>query len=77
MITFERLSPTAYRIHSLRARLRRQEGAALLEFAFSLGIFLAVTFGIIFVCLTLFTYEYLNFAAREAARRAPGESERP
>jgi Flp pilus assembly protein TadG len=50
--------------------LRSEEGANLVEFAFSLGIFLAVTIGIIMLCMALFTYEYVDFAAREATRWA-------
>jgi hypothetical protein len=42
----------------------------MVEFAFSLGIFLAVTVGIIFVCMALLAYEYADFASREATRWA-------
>lgn len=66
----KRIAPKTYRLKSLHTRLRRQEGAALVEFALSLGIFLAVTIGIVYVCLALFTYEYVDFAARETARWA-------
>jgi len=54
----------------LRSRLRREDGASLVEFAISLGIFLAVTLGIIYLCIALFIYEYVDFASREAARWA-------
>lgn len=65
-----RISPSMDGKHPLRTRLRRQEGASLIEFAFSLGIFLAVTVGIMVLCMALFTYEYVDFAAREAVRWA-------
>lgn len=65
-----RLSPRMPRMDLLRAGLRRQEGAALVEFAISLGIFLAVTIGIVFLCVALFTYEYVDYASREAVRWA-------
>ena len=60
----------AYRKSLLRARLSPENGQTLVEFAISLGIFLAVTIGIIILCLALFTYEYVDFAAREASRWA-------
>ncbi len=65
-----RISPRTSRFRSLRAQLRREEGTALLEFAFSAGIFLGITIGILILCMSLFSYEYVNFAAREAARWA-------
>jgi Flp pilus assembly protein TadG len=59
------------RLHlSSQSQLRREEGASLVEFAFSFGIFIAITFGILVLCWALFTYEYVDFAAREAARWA-------
>lgn len=70
----KRLSPRRSRQKSLRSplnpRLRREEGASLVEFAISLGIFLAITVGLLILCTALFTYEYVDFAAREAARWA-------
>ncbi len=69
-MTLLRIPPRARRLGSLRQRMRSEEGANLVEFAFSLGIFLAVTIGIIMLCMALFTYEYVDFAAREAARWA-------
>ena len=62
-----RISP---RPAHFRSRLRREDGAALVEFAISLGIFLAVTVGIMLLCMALYTYEYVDFASREAARWA-------
>lgn len=53
-----------------RALLHREDGATLVEFAFSCGIFIAVSFGIVVLCWALFTYEYVDYAAREAARWA-------
>lgn len=54
----------------LQARLSRENGQTLVEFAIALGIFLATTVGIIILCVALFDYEYVDFAAREAARWA-------
>lgn len=66
-----RLSPRIYRKGARKQpRLRREEGSALLEFAFSLGIFLLVTLGIMYICMALFSYEYVDFAAREGVRWA-------
>lgn len=62
-----RISP---RTAHIRSRLRREEGASLVEFAISLGIFLAVTLGIMLLCMALYTYEYVDFASREATRWA-------
>ena len=65
-----RLSLRTLRNGPPRLRWQRDEGSALLEFAFSLGIFLLITFGIMYICMALFAYEYVDFAAREGARWA-------
>lgn len=65
-----RLISPAHHAPLLRARLHREEGASLIEFAFSLGIFLAATIGILILCMALFSYEYVDFASREAVRWA-------
>lgn len=68
---FQRHSPTGtLRKSLLRARLSREEGQGLVEFTIALGIFFALTIGILVVCMGVFTYEYVNFAAREAVRWA-------
>jgi Flp pilus assembly protein TadG len=56
--------------HSLRKALSRQEGASIVEFALSVGIYLALTFGVLVVCWALFTYEDVDYAARQAVRWA-------
>lgn len=66
-MSFLRPSSTTFR---KRAILHREDGATLLEFAFSCGIFIGITFGIIILCWALFSYEYVDYAAREAARWA-------
>lgn len=65
-----RISPSTTRLRLLTPRLHREEGSALLEFAFSFGIFVAATVGIMILCIALFTYEYVDFASSEAARWA-------
>lgn len=54
-------------------RLRRasgSEGAAIVEFAISASILFVLIIGIMYMCLALFAYEYVNEAARETARWA-------
>lgn len=68
---FKRLSPGRAGLKALlRSRLSRADGQTLVEFAIALGIFLATTVGIIILCVALFDYEYVDFAAREAVRWA-------
>lgn len=55
---------------SPRKVLNRQEGASIVEFALSVGIYLALTFGVLAVCWALFTYEDVDYAARQAVRWA-------
>ncbi len=70
-MNLNRLSPgRAHPGHRLRMLLCRENGQTLVEFAISISIFLAVTIGIIIVCMAMFTYEYVDFAAREATRWA-------
>ena len=65
-----RVFQKAHRTHPFRNRARREDGAAMIEFALSFGIFAAITFGILILCMALFCYEYVDFASREAARWA-------
>lgn len=69
-MTFPRLSPRAHRIPSFRNGLRHENGAAMVEFALSFAIFTMVSVGIMILCMALFTYEYVDYASREAARWA-------
>ncbi|MGC8548077.1 MAG: TadE/TadG family type IV pilus assembly protein [Acidobacteriaceae bacterium] len=64
------LRPSYLRKRALAAKLRREEGATMVEFAISVGIFFAVTVGLLILCLALFTYEYVDFASQEAVRWA-------
>jgi Flp pilus assembly protein TadG len=51
-------------------RLRGEEGAALVEFAFSVSVLFLVVFGFLWLCVVLFMYNTAAEAAREATRWA-------
>lgn len=48
----------------------RRRGSALVEFAFVAIAFLSFLFGVIAFCRAVYTYEYVDFAARKGARWA-------
>ena len=50
--------------------MHREEGAALVETAISLAVFLAVLFGLIALGYALYSYNYVSDAARVATRYA-------
>lgn len=50
--------------------MHREEGAALVETAVSMGVFLAVLFGLIAFSYALYSYNYVSDAARVATRYA-------
>ena len=52
------------------SRGSREEGAALVETAVSMAVFLMVLFGMIEFCLALYTYNFVSDAARLASRYA-------
>jgi Tfp pilus assembly protein PilV len=52
------------------SRLRREEGASLVEVAISLSVYLMLLFGVIELSLTLYSYNFVSDAAREATRYA-------
>src|ERR1035438_10214307 len=62
----------------LRATIRRQPGqevltetgSTLVEVALSSAVLLSVIFGIMQVCLALYTYAFISEASREATRYA-------
>jgi Flp pilus assembly protein TadG len=49
---------------------REEEGATVVEMALSVVILLTVLFGLIEICLALYTYHYVSDAAREGTRYA-------
>jgi Flp pilus assembly protein TadG len=49
---------------------RGEEGAAIVEMAFSMIILLSVMIGLIETCLALYNYHYVSDAAREGSRYA-------
>lgn len=51
-------------------RGRGEQGAALVETAFSMIILLTIVFGIMKMCMALYTYHFVSDAAREGARFA-------
>jgi Flp pilus assembly protein TadG len=51
-------------------RFRGEEGATLLEFAFSATILFLFLFGIFAFCMALYSYNFVSDAAREASRYA-------
>ena len=48
----------------------RQDGAALVETAVAMGIYLSVLFGLVAFCYALYTYNFVSDAARLATRYA-------
>jgi Flp pilus assembly protein TadG len=56
--------------HLLEAGLREERGAALVETALSLVVFLTVLIGLFQMTLMLYTYHFISDAAREATRYA-------
>jgi Flp pilus assembly protein TadG len=51
-------------------RARGEKGAAMVEAAFSMIILLTVMFGIMEICLAVYTYHFISEAAREGTRYA-------
>lgn len=52
------------------SKIQQEEGATLVEMAVALTVLIAVLFGIIEMCLALYTYHYISDAAREGTRYA-------
>ena len=63
-------SRRGWKLGRVCSRGSREEGAALVETAVSMSIFLMVLFGMIEVCLALYTYSFVSNAARLASRYA-------
>ena len=53
-----------------RSRIRGEQGSAIVETAISMVLLLTVLFGVIEICLALYTYHYISDAAREGTRYA-------
>jgi Flp pilus assembly protein TadG len=53
-----------------RSRFFREQGASIVEMALSMLILLAILFGLIVMCLALYTYHFVSDAAREGSRYA-------
>jgi Flp pilus assembly protein TadG len=51
-------------------RLRGEEGASLVEFAFSCAVLFMTLFGVIGLCGALYSYNFVSDAAHEATRYA-------
>lgn len=83
-ITFEAVSPqkpvpvVSRSIGSIQPRLARkcrfharaEHGSAIVETAFAMIILLAVLFGVLEICMALYTYHFISAAAREGTRYA-------
>jgi hypothetical protein len=54
----------------LRSKLACDEGATIVEMGFAIGGVAMVLFGIIQLCMALYTYHFITEAAREASRFA-------
>lgn len=54
----------------LRHRFFQEEGATVVEMALSMIVLLTMLFGLIEMCLALYTYHYVSDAAREGTRYA-------
>ena len=69
---FRRLLPRRLRTLSpvWLQRGRGEEGAAMVETALTLIILLTVIFGVLEICLALYTYHFISDAAREGSRFA-------
>lgn len=51
-------------------RVRCEEGSSVIEMALSMVVLLMILFGLIDICLALYTYHFVSDAAREGSRFA-------
>lgn len=65
-----RMGPFAFGAAFVRRFRTAQEGATLVEVALTSSILFAMLFGIIMMCLALYTYDFVGDAARMGARYA-------
>jgi len=66
-----RLSETLQRaIRRSRPRVLSEQGSSLVEMALTMIILLMILFGLIEMCLALYTYHFVSDAAREGSRYA-------
>ena len=71
LVSSRRLSETLQRaIRCSRPRVRSEEGSSLVEMALTMIILLMILFGLIEMCLALYTYHFISDAAREGSRYA-------
>lgn len=57
-------------IHTLRSRLRAQDGGSIIEFALTLPALFGLLFCFMEMCLAFYTYDMISESAREGARYA-------
>lgn len=53
-----------------RSRFLKEQGSSIVETALSMIILLTILFGLIEICLALYTYHFISDAAREGTRYA-------
>ena len=61
----------------IRSKLRREEGAAAVEFALIVGLLAILVFGLLEYGLAFWQVQNLRAAAREGARKPPWAATRP
>ena len=69
-ISLRRFSARWGEINRAWANIRADSGATIVEFTVSAGALLLVLFGIIEMCLALYTYDFVSDAARAGTRYA-------
>jgi Flp pilus assembly protein TadG len=63
--------PTCFRlVRELRLRAHGEQGSAMVEMAMSMILLLTILFGILELCLALYSYHFVSEAAREGTRYA-------
>ena len=71
LVSSRRLSETLQRAtRSSRPCVRSEDGSTLVEMALTMIILLMILFGLIEMCLALYTYHFVSDAAREGSRFA-------
>ena len=63
-------SKSSHPSNRIRSLAASEDGATLVETAISLSLLLAVLVGTFELCLALYSYHYVSYAAREASRYA-------
>lgn len=71
LVSSRRLSKTLQRaIRCSRPRVLSEDGSSLVEMTLTIIILLTILFGLIEICLALYTYHFVSDAAREGTRYA-------